>query len=243
MEGTYRDKNISLDKLQDRFFNNDTSLLATSFLKDGSVAYIPKGSGSVELKSYTLQPLTKFVISDEEAKSMTGFDLALSNGNTVSITFSTSDLGHKVETVSDLADILNSGVTPGGASFNFSSYGLIAGGRDGNLTISSSGEEFTSASVSTKISGTLNAAVFNPTASELISSNMHVFTREGKHVAGVPLTTVEAANLVNEDNGFVIGASYNAEYINGNYRGIDIKRNSIDGDYVLYNQYWNRIQA
>ena len=63
--------------------------------------------------------------------------MALANGNTVSVTFGTNDKGHKVLTVKDLADILNSGISPGGASFSFSSYGLVASGSNGALTIAS----------------------------------------------------------------------------------------------------------
>ena len=59
--------------------------------------------------------------------------MTLANGNTVSITFNSSDLGHTVDLVKDLADILNSGITPGGNSFSFSSYGLVASGGDEHL--------------------------------------------------------------------------------------------------------------
>lgn len=233
LEGSYKQDSSHLLNINNIFSNNDTSLLATNFIKDTSIASIPAGMQGISLNSYSLQPLAKFSITDDEAKSMTAFDLSLANGSTVAITISSSDKGHKVVKVEDLAAMLNSGYSPGGNAFNFASLGLFASGRDGNLTISSASTNFSSAVVSTKISGSLNASVSNPTTAELKPSDVHIFTREGIHIAGSPLSITETAGLINKDNGFLDGAKYSAQYINGDYRGVNIKRNSVDGDYVL----------
>ena len=95
------------------------------------------------LRSFGLQPQAQFVITDDQAKTINSFSLTLNNGNNVSITFSSSDKGHPVTNVRDLADILNSGVSPGGSSFSFSSYGLVASGANGALTIASNDQDFT----------------------------------------------------------------------------------------------------
>ena len=47
-----------------------------------------------------------------------------------------------------------------------------------------------------------------------LPSNVQVFTREGRHLAGTPLTKADIAKLVTSDNGFNAGASYRADYLN-----------------------------
>ena len=223
----------SIAKVEDVFSKSDNSLLATSFLKDGAIASIGRNINNISLRSYGLQPQAQFVISDDEAKTINSFDLVLADGNTVSITFSSADKGHKVLSVRDLADILNSGVTPGGNSFSFSSYGLVAAGANGTLTIASNDQNFSSSNISTRSSGTLNAIIANPTASEKQASNINIFTREGKHIAGVPLKIQDYSALINEENGFFSDAVYNAEYINQDYRNIKVEATNVESDFIL----------
>ena len=96
--------------------------------------------------------------------------------------------------------ILNSGVDPGGNSFSFASYGLIASGANGALTIASNDQNFTSASIATRSSGTLNGIVKNTTASELKATDINIFTREGKHLHyDLYISISEAALGVSKD--------------------------------------------
>ena len=234
IEGSYKDPVLEISNVEDIFSDTDNTLLATSFLKNGAVASIGKNIKEINLKSYSLQPQLSFIITDDEAKTINSFDLALANGNTISLTFNSGDLGHKVETVRDLADILNSGVDPGGNNFSFASYGLIASGANGALTIASNDQNFTSSSISTRSSGTLNGIVKNTTASELKATDINIFTREGKHIAGTPLKLEEYSALINSKNGFLVDATYNAEYINQDYRNMNIQRGSVESDYSLF---------
>ncbi len=234
IEGRYKDPLLDITSVEDIFTDTDNTLLATSFLKNGAVASIGKNIKEINLKSYSLQPQLSYVITDDEAKTINSFDLELANGNNVSLTFNSSDLGHKVSSVKDLADILNSGVDPGGSSFSFESYGLIASGGNGALTIASNDQNFTSSSISTRSSGTLNGIVKNTTASELKATDINIFTREGKHIAGTPLKLEEYSALINSKNGFLSDAVYNAEYINQDYRNIQIQRGSVESDYTLF---------
>ena len=73
---------------------------------------------------------------------------------------------------------------------------------------------FSSSSIATRSSGTLNGIVKNTTASELKATDINIFTREGKHIAGTPLKLEEYSALINSKNGFLSDAVYNAEYIN-----------------------------
>jgi flagellar hook-associated protein 1 len=234
VEGKYIETPSGLNVVKDIFKNTDTPTLATSFLKNGAVSSISNDIESITLKSYGLQPNAQYFISDDQAKTATSFALSLADGNSVSVSFASSDLGHKVTSVKDLADILNSGVSPGGTSFNFSSFGLIASGDNGKLIIASSTQNISSSSISTRSSGTINSLIKNPTASELESSKIQIFTREGQHIAGTPLKINEYASIINEKNGFITGASYSAEYLNGDYRNMKVTKNNEDGDYILY---------
>ncbi len=233
IEGSYKVPASGITKVEDVFSNSDNSLLATSFLKDGVVASIGRNINEISLRSFGLQPQAQFVITDDQAKTINSFSLTLNNGNNVSITFSSSDKGHPVTNVRDLADILNSGVSPGGSSFSFSSYGLVASGANGALTIASNDQDFTSASISTRSSGTLNAIVSNPTASQKEATNINIFTREGMHIAGTPLKVQDYTALINEDNGFFLDAVYNAEYINKDYRNIEVETANPLSDFTL----------
>ena len=233
IEGSYQVPPSGLAILEDVFKRSDNSLLATSFLKDGVVASIGRNIEELSLRSYGLQPQAQFVISDDEAKTINSFSLTLANGNTVSIVFSNSDKGHTVSKVKDLADILNSGVSPGGTSFSFSSYGLVASGANGALTIASNDQDFTSSNISTRSSGTLNAIISNPTASEKEATNVNIFTREGKHIAGTPLKIQDYTALINEKNGFFLDAVYNAEYINQDYRNIEVEKTNAVSDFTI----------
>ena len=70
-----------------------------------------------------------------------------------------------------------------------------------------------------------------------LPSNVQVFTREGRHLAGTPLTKEDIAKLVSTENGFNVGASYRADYLNlsgaSSYRGLEIERNTATGDHVI----------
>ena len=234
IEGNYQDPPLEIAKLEDIFVKSENTLLATSFLKNGAIASIGKNIKEVNLRSFSLQPQLSFVISDDQAKTINSFDMTLANGNTVSITFNSSDLGHTVASVKDLADILNSGITPGGNSFSFASYGLVASGADGALTVASNDQNFTSSSISTRSSGTLNGIIKNPTASELLATDINIFTREGMHIAGTPLKLEEYSALINKNNGFLNDAEYNAQYINQDYRNVEITRGSNESDFSLF---------
>ena len=234
IEGNYEEPPLNLTSIEDNFVNSENTLLATSFLRNGAVASIGKNIKEINLRSYSIQPQLSFSITDDQAKTINSFDLSLANGNTVSLTFNSADLGHTVLSVSDLADVLNSGITPGGSSFSFASYGLVASGGDGTLTIASNNHNFDSSSISTRSSGTLSGIVKNPTASELLATDINIFTREGMHIAGTPLKLEEYSSLINKNNGFLNDAVYNAQYINKNYRNVDITRGSNESDFSIF---------
>ena len=50
----------------------------------------------------------------------------------------------------------------------------------------------------------------------------------------LPLKLEEYSALINSKNGFLSDAVYNAEYINQDYRNIQIERGSVESDYTLF---------
>ena len=44
-------------------------------------------------------------------------------------------------------------------------------------------------------------------------ADIQIFTKEGVHIAGKPLTQLEAASIITQANGFYSSAQYNANYL------------------------------
>jgi flagellar hook-associated protein 1 FlgK len=69
------------------------------------------------------------------------------------------------------------------------------------------------------------------------ASQIQVFTREGRQIAGLPLTSSEVINYLTPENGFLEQAEYSAEYLNGgtdgNFQGSSIHRSSPTGAQTL----------
>ena len=53
------------------------------------------------------------------------------------------------------------------------------------------------------------------------------------HIAGTPLKVQDYSALINEDNGFFLDAVYNAEYINKDYRNIEVETANPVSDFTL----------
>ena len=54
------------------------------------------------------------------------------------------------------------------------------------------------------------------------------------HIAGTPLKLEEYSALINKNNGFLNDAEYNAQYINQDYRNVEITRGSNESDFSLF---------
>ena len=126
-----------------------------------------------------------------------------------------------ITTLEELADVLNRSRDVQGNAHNFRSMGLFASGGGSSLTIASNDKEFSSGAITA--SSTINANVINPTVTA--ASELQIFTREGRHIAGSVLSDSEIAEFLTQENGFNRFAEYRADYLNGTgnekYRGID----------------------
>jgi len=219
--------------------NNSLSSVAyTEFLNGGAVAYIPAGVKNLDLASLGQDP--NLTLNFNELSELRGFTFVIGSDtyevavseNTVN---SLRDRGH-------LADYLNNGfltVTKKNSSgatiatgLGLRELGLFSAGFEGGLKITGS-SAFTSGTVKIESSGTVTETDAIVKSAE-DASNFRVFTREGRQIAGIPLSSNEAHLLLTETNGFASQAEYRADYLNPldgiGYRGATIN-NILPGGY------------
>ena len=69
------------------------------------------------------------------------------------------------------------------------------------------------------------------------ASQVQVFTREGRQIAGVPLSASEVINYLTPANGFLKNAEYSADYLNGmaegGFQGSNVQRTSPTGSQTI----------
>jgi flagellar hook-associated protein 1 FlgK len=219
--------------------NNSLSSVAyTEFLNGGAVAYIPAGVKNLNLASLGQDP--NLTLNFNELTELRGFSFVIgSDTYEVAVSESTVD---SLQDVTHLADYLNNGFltltkknsvgATIGTGLGLQDLGLFAAGFEGGLKITGS-SSFTSGTVTIESSGTVTETVGVVKSAE-DASNFRVFTREGRQIAGVPLSSNEADLLLTETNGFSSQAEYRADYLNPldgiGYRGATIN-NILPGGY------------
>ncbi|MDC0549532.1 flagellar hook-associated protein FlgK [Alphaproteobacteria bacterium] len=219
-------------KTTDIFTSSNNPLVATTFLKDGPVTTIPSTTKSINLSSIGNQSSATFTIADSEIKGFSSFNIKLDNNNEISFNSAATDPGDGIKTVEELANLLNSGLMLDGKSqHDFKTYGLFASGSNGYLTIASSLSDITSGSILSK-GNSYSPSISNIPAASSIGSNIQVFTRDGRHVSGTSLNASQIASLIKSENGFLDSAEYRNDYLNNDYRGMDLSRKTASGDFV-----------
>ncbi len=207
--------------------NGLNPVTATEFSKDGGAAIIPAGMTSVNISSYKTQPEIQFGLSSSDVTGATSFTVTLADSTSLTVDLT------GVKTIEEIADVLNRSRDVSGNAHNFRTLGLFASGGGSTLTIASNDQNFSSGAVS---AGTvINGNVSNPSITD--ASQVQIFTREGRHLAGTVLSTSEIAEFLTEENGFNSQVEYRADYLNGNdsekYRNIEIERSTTNGNYVI----------
>ena len=220
----------SLPSIEDIFSNNLASVAATEFLAGGPIAKIPAKVENLEILSLAKQSQAQLLFAESDLNGVNSLTLSLSDaatgvtGSTDNITF---DLSYQTVRgfagswidAGDIADLMNIGVIVGtnastGEVLNLSQLGGFASGKGGNLNISLSSSPFVSASAGTvegnTIEATVNSAVDN-------ASDVHIFTREGRHISGRALSDElreKYETMMTVENGFHAGAIYLDTYLN-----------------------------
>ncbi len=231
--GTTQQQNINHPpQIEDVFTSSTNPLVATSFLQDGPISTIQPSINSINLSSIGNQSSATVTISDSDIKGFSSFKITLENGNEVNLSSAATDPGDGIKSVEEFANLLNSGLMLDGKSqHDFRKYGLFATGANGYLTIASSDSDISNASISSK-GNSFSATISNISASAALPSNIQIFTRDGRHVSGTTLDASEIASLIKKENGFLESAEYRNDYLNNNYRGMNLSRKTASGDYV-----------
>ncbi|MDA8717042.1 flagellar hook-associated protein FlgK [Alphaproteobacteria bacterium] len=223
--------------------NSLSPIQATNFITSGLAAVIPAGTPNAKIASFNRQATAEFqlqglVINNLQQlsfqrigstdDSLHSFDVRYSSA------YPNSPSSSVWESVAEVADLLNSGVLRSTSNLSLADLGVHASGKEGNLAFATSSGNFVSTgsgvpSISAGV-GSIEAIVKNSVS----ASDLQIFTREGRHIAGGSLTQENITNLLNEKNGFSANASYRAEYLNGEkdaYRGMGLDVSQTGGLY------------
>ena len=235
----------SLPRLDQVMKNSSSPIEASEFMRDGIVAEIPAGSGPVSLTSLTRQATAKFQISNLELPNLSQLSFKLENTTpagpfTFNVNYNTAFPSAPSDSrwtdTKELADMLNKGVITDTSNKTLVDYGLYASGASGALTLTSSKGDFDSSDAFVpKLSiggGSIRASVKDSIA----ASDLQIFTREGRHIAGTVLTDTQLADLMTAENGFAEQALYTGDYLNQTepgYRGMAIDIDRASGMHTL----------
>jgi flagellar hook-associated protein 1 FlgK len=215
--------------------NTLSSVGYTEFLNGGAIAYIPADVKNIDLASFGQNQTITFNFNKLDALRDFAFVL---EGQEYKASID-KELAESFRDTFQLAEYLNNNfvsLTQTGASdssTSFNELGLYASGFEGGLKLTGS-KTFTSGTVSTlrSTSGESVSESDVVTQTAIISpaedaSSFRVFSREGRQIAGIPLSSSEAHILLTEANGFNANAEYRADYLNPidglGYRGATIK--------------------
>ncbi len=217
----------SIDQI---FRNGDSPIVATQFLKDSVVAAVPAGAQNLSLSSYAEQARAQFELSLNDIRQAPQMTVALQTDQGVQtyvfdLSFATafpreaSDMNW--EDLNNLVDEMNRGNLRAASGESLADLGIFASGAGGNLTLAAAFGSFAAATNFTTAVGTISKRITAPAD----ASTIQIFTREGRHLAGAPLTTEQINTLLSTKNGFSAGASYRGDYLNDEtdgYRGLQM---------------------
>ena len=220
--------------------NSMSSVGASSFIKNGAIAYIPANTSATEIVSLTQQAQLTFSIPEQELKNASSLKVSIDGGAThiFDISYATNMPGESGswKDIEEISERLNSGTIKNNANETLQSLGMQASGKGGNLTLSLASGAFNSDQTLQLFSSSIG----NTTASirsRTSASDLQIFTKEGRHLAGSPLSNDEIAEFLTLGNGFNKGATYRGDYLNSldgiGYRGMTIERNSINPDNTI----------
>ncbi|MGA0427251.1 MAG: FlgK family flagellar hook-associated protein, partial [Alphaproteobacteria bacterium] len=224
-----------LESVLDVTTNSISPVAFTEFRSGGVVGYIPANADSVDLASFGQSPIIEFNFSSTEgvgsfSVAFGGTQYTFPSEETRSTLVPLAEDGQtSIKLKSDMiAEYLNDGIIKSSSGHTLKELGLFASGFEGGLKITGI-TSFTSGTLTTQDGATTNAIVRDSTQ----PSGFRVFTREGRQIAGQPLSNAEASLLITEENGFRDNAIYRADYLNAvggmGYRGAEITNLRPDG--------------
>ena len=232
-----------LSDLTQLLHNDLSTLSATAFRQNGVLGVIPATVSSLELASMGRQDHVRFALTDAQVINATSLSLMIKtstqpNGALFDFDlrpFQTFANDQPEADARDLARLLNAGTLTTQNGTRITDLGLFAAGSAGNLTLAAASS--TGAILSGSINGQGPSIDGNVTNGLSEVSNLQIFTRDGRQIAGIPLDQTEVVSYLTEANGFLPEAEYRADFLNGNdgigYRGLEIVRRTTTGAEVL----------
>ena len=217
--------------LSEVFSGSQNSANPSNFLNNGVLGVFENVSRINELTSIQTQPKIQFGQDITSLDNSATLTLKL---NGTDRNFVLGDIAGTFDNYSVLAEYLNNGAirSDDADAYSFSDLGLFAGGNSSTLSITSA---------STPNYSLLEEGTFGTSTGVLIpgdtgDADIQIFTKEGVHIAGKPLTQLEAASIITQANGFYSSAQYNANYlatdIGDTYIGASIERLTTTGNFV-----------
>ena len=217
--------------LSEVFSGSQNSANPSNFLNNGVLGVFENVSRINELTSIQTQPKIQFGQDITSLDNSAKLTLKL---NGTDRNFVLGDIAGTFDNYSVLAEYLNNGAirSDDADAYSFSDLGLFAGGNSSTLSITSA---------STPNYSLLEEGTFGTSTGVLIpgdtgDADIQIFTKEGVHIAGKPLTQLEAASIITQANGFYSSAQYNANYlatdIGDTYIGASIERLTTTGNFV-----------
>ena len=234
-------ENDSIDILA----NSLTAVEAKDFIRDGLIATVPAGTKEINLASFAKQASARFQFSElalQNATQLTFSRVGSTNDgpHTFNISYATAypnDLaGNYWQDAAQLAKLLNDGILRNSLSQSLSDLGMQASGSGGSLTISSSTGNFIASGVGAPEVATGSVAITASVTDAVAASDLQIFTREGRHIAGVAFTDAQITEFMTAENGFDDSAVYTADYLNNTnsaYRNIDLNVSFAGGMFDL----------
>ena len=218
------------------FENGNIPISATEFLRDGVVASIPAGAQNFSINSYIQQPNVNIVLTLDDLVDANNLQIILADGANAGThnfalgyggLFSNASATDNWTDEAEFQKALAAGVVTSDTGFSLGDLGLFPSSTSSSLNIASSSASFTSASITTS-SKTISGSV----TTRQDASDIQIFTREGRHIAGSPMSETEIVNFLSEENGFNANAKYYGSYLNQEtnaYRGMDLNISNVDG--------------
>ena len=217
--------------LSEVFSGSQNSANPSNFLNSGVLGVFENVSRINELTSIQTQPKIQFGQDITSLDNSATLTLKL---NGTDRNFVLGDIAGTFDNYSVLAEYLNNGAirSDDADAYSFSDLGLFAGGNSSTLSITSA----STPNYSLLEEGTLGTSTGVLIPGDTGDADIQIFTKEGVHIAGKPLTQLEAASIITQANGFYSSAQYNANYlatdIGDTYIGASIERLTTTGNFV-----------
>lgn len=224
----------------DVFEDGNSPLNTTAFLRDGVVAAIPAGTQSVSINSYKQQASANFTISIDNLMDASNLEIVLADGDNAGThnfalnygtVFPNAEASDNWTDEAEFQRALALGAIVSDGGLSIADLGLFPSSVTANLRLASADATITSARITTSLN-TVDATV----TSAQDASEIQIFTREGRHIAGSPMSDAEIANYLTAENGFSAEAEYYGNYLNQEtnaYRNMGLNLSHVGGLEVL----------